>query len=262
MWTDRILCDCKIPVWGTHEISVDIYRGCSDSPNRPCLIFLHGGGFVGGDKKQFSGMAAYLSLRLNAVCLSINYRTAPQARFPAPVCDCLGACRWAGENREAFGIGNIYLAGGSPGANIAAMAMLNGESILRDMGISQTAVLPKRGILLNPILDLELFYRDNPSERESVDRYLGSNSAELREKASPISYPQAGISLLILQGTDDCVVGWEALGEMDRRFSQAGSRIIVRQFPNEPHGWFNYSEKMNNVADAIGQYVLDSERKH
>jgi len=262
MRENRIIRDCEIPVFESHEISADLYRGSFDSPGRPCIVFLHGGGFVGGDKRQFSGMAAYLSLSLNAVCISINYRTASQNIFPSAVIDCLGTCRWADENRERLKIGRFYLAGGSPGANIAAMAAVNGRNILEGEKLAVLKSPPEHAILLNPILDMNSFYEKNPIERGSVDQYLGRDSAELRKEASPLSYPRGGLSFLILQGDDDRIVGNEALKEMKKRFVQAGSVVFVETFPNESHGWFNDSAKMDNVVHAIENYICKAEGKH
>lgn len=259
MWDNQICLDDEISIFGRHRILADIYTGLGVQRNRPCILFLHGGGFIGGDKRQFSGMAAYLSLSIDAVCVSINYRTAPGALFPSPVIDCLGTYQWLLNHKADLKIGDFYLAGGSPGASIAFLAMVNGKKILADAGLPLLDQWPTRGLFLNPILDLDVFYKENPAEQNSVNQYLGRESSELRKKASPLSYPQAGLSFLVLQGTMDHIVGNNPLKRMEKEFVQAGSRVFVKKYDKEPHGWFNQPDKMPSVAHTVAEYICNEE---
>lgn len=250
-----------IEIFGKHEILVDIYCENDSVPNRPCIIFLHGGGFVGGDKSQFANMADRLSRSLKAVCISINYRLASEAPFPAAVIDCLGVCEWVGKNKCRLDTDNTYLVGGSPGANIAAMAMVQGGAILRKAKAEMNVPVPVQGILLNPILDMEDFYLKNLEERKRIDLYTGGDDVALRGKTSPILYPRSGLSFFILQGTKDKIVSVAVAKKMQKLFEQSGSRVGISDFLNEPHGWFNQTEKVADVVHEIEAYICKEERR-
>ncbi|HZT49990.1 MAG TPA: alpha/beta hydrolase fold domain-containing protein, partial [Hyphomicrobiaceae bacterium] len=61
----------------------------------PTLVYFHGGGWVAGDLFTHDRLARTLSIELDAVVLSVDYRRPPEARFPAAYDDCLAATRWA-----------------------------------------------------------------------------------------------------------------------------------------------------------------------
>ena len=64
------------------KLPMDIFVPESDRP-RGALLFLHGGGFVGGRKEQFLGICASAALKTGWVCASLDYRLAGKAPFPA-----------------------------------------------------------------------------------------------------------------------------------------------------------------------------------
>jgi len=126
-----------VPVNGG-EISVRIY-----SPNKPklrgCYIYMHGGAFWVGSASR-SDADAHCRERCvgaNIVVVSVNYRLAPEHKFPIPVEDCYAALRWVYNNHERLGIdqANIsiggYSAGGTLAAAVALKARLDGAPVLR-----------------------------------------------------------------------------------------------------------------------------------
>ena len=94
---------------------------------RPILIFVHGGGFNSGDKRAGAGSPFYDNVALWAVRhgfagINMNYRKAPEARWPAAAEDVALAVRWAEKNAESFGgdPNRIYVMGHSAGATHVA----------------------------------------------------------------------------------------------------------------------------------------------
>ncbi len=87
----------------------------------PVVVYFHGGGWVIADKDTYDGGARGLAKQANAVVLSVDYRRAPEAKFPAAWNDALAVYRWAANNARALN-GKprvLALAGESAGGNLA-----------------------------------------------------------------------------------------------------------------------------------------------
>jgi acetyl esterase len=88
----------------------------------PTVVFFHGGGWVAGDLFTHDRQARTLSLDLEAVVLSVDYRRPPEVAFPGAYEDCLAATRWAAANIDKLGAdpARLAVAGDSAGGNLAA----------------------------------------------------------------------------------------------------------------------------------------------
>jgi acetyl esterase len=107
---------------GDGAIPVRIYRG----PGRPAgvIVWAHGGGFVLGSLDQLDAFGCRLRDETGCTVVSVDYRLAPEHRFPAALDDVLAATRWAAANRAdlAHAEAKILLGGDSAGGNLAAVA--------------------------------------------------------------------------------------------------------------------------------------------
>ncbi len=100
----------------------------------PLVVAFHGGGFVFGSlASQYDGFCNALCGEARCVVLSVDYRLAPEHKFPAATEDCRAAVLWAVEHAEALGADprRLIVAGGSAGGNLAAVTALR----LRDEGV-------------------------------------------------------------------------------------------------------------------------------
>ena len=108
------------------EIPVRIYTPTGGTAPRPCLVYFHGGGWVIGDIPMTDSVCRVLANRSDAVVVSVDYRMAPEHKFPAPLDDCEAAVRWVAANGASIGVDGSRLAvgGDSAGGNLsAALAM-------------------------------------------------------------------------------------------------------------------------------------------
>lgn len=107
-------------------LTMDIYRGLSGEERRPALVYLHGSGWVMGDKcNQGLPLCNHLAT-LGWVCANANYRLSPGATWPDHLIDAKAAVAWLREHADEWNVDPNFIAisGGSAGGHVAAMAAL------------------------------------------------------------------------------------------------------------------------------------------
>lgn len=99
----------------------------------PLLLYLHGGGFTIGDLETHDSLCRQLALRAGCAVVALDYRLAPEHRFPAAVDDSIAALRWLASQAASLGLqpGRLAVGGDSAGGTLAAVAALQA----RDDGI-------------------------------------------------------------------------------------------------------------------------------
>lgn len=108
------------------EFTVWHYEAPGTGKARPCIVFIHGGGFVAGDTQTVENQCRLLAKKAGAVVLSVDYPFAPEHRYPAGFNACYATVRWAYENAERLGISKnrIGVAGDSAGGNLSLACAL------------------------------------------------------------------------------------------------------------------------------------------
>jgi acetyl esterase/lipase len=138
-----------------------LYRPASAGLH-PAIAYFHGGGWVLGGLDSDDPFCRDLCRRTDAVVVSVNYRHAPEDRFPAAAADGFAAVQWIAANAAALGCppDQLAVAGWSAGANIAAVAC----QLARDAGGPEIVAQ----LLLNPVTDADL---GRPSYVENGEGY-------------------------------------------------------------------------------------------
>ena len=124
------------------ELALRVYRP-STASDLPVLVWFHGGGWVLGDINSGDLPGRDLANRAECVVVSVDYRLAPEAPFPAPFDDCLAATLWVSEHGSELGIDSARMAvgGDSAGGNLAAAVAMEAAISGVDL-IGQLLVYP------------------------------------------------------------------------------------------------------------------------
>jgi len=220
------------------------------SSKKGCMVFVHGGGFLGGAPSQFYPYAKEVSRRygISTACCEVScLLTHPLSKVPFDSIDDAQRCvRYLQENADKMGIDRekIVLAGASSGGHTAAMAALR-----ENLGLAGL-------VLFNPVLDLEFTQRF--SDRR-LATWLGSLALRWRygeqqlRAGSPIHrVRQLSQPTLILHGTADHLVPIEEVQGFQRGMEKTGSDCKLVTFPGEGHFFFNWRVSPVNFAHCVG----------
>jgi acetyl esterase/lipase len=109
------------------KITISIFEPkTASSKPRPCMYYIHGGGMILANRFFYIGFVLDLLEGCDAICMSVEYRLAPENPYPAGLDDCYAGLEWVHKNAEELGIdpARIMIAGHSGGACLAAATAL------------------------------------------------------------------------------------------------------------------------------------------
>lgn len=218
-------------------------RNTSGAP-RPALVWVHGGGFVGGDRDEQSGIHRYLADHGYPV-ISIDYRLAPPVRWQDASSDVVCAMSWLTEHGPGLGIdpGRLVLSGASAGGSLSLNAAYgSGEVPSSCPGPAPAPPIAVAGFY--PAADLAGNWQDNGLygyARRVARAYLGGGPAEYPQRyayASPIERVRPGLmpTLLVTGGNDHLILPNRVSGVADR-LRGTGNAVTYREFPFGYHSF-------------------------
>jgi acetyl esterase len=129
------------------DIPVRIYKHKKLENPTPVLLFFHGGGFVIGDLDGYDHPCRRLAKIAKCAVISVDYRLAPEHKFPSAIEDCWAVFEWVRKQGSSWGLdtSRIALSGDSAGGNLAAVV----AQMARDSG----GVQPNLQVLIYPRVD-------------------------------------------------------------------------------------------------------------
>lgn len=222
---------------------------------RPTLVYFHGGGFVIGDIPSYDGACRVLAASSGMDVVSVDYRLAPEHRFPAAHDDAAAAFEWVTTRIDEFGVDDTKVAvgGDSAGGNLAVFV----SRARADRGLP----LPAAQLLIYPSLDLT---RSCPShetlghgyllDQEMLDffvnHYLASEEEAGDPRVSPLLHPIAPQppSLLILAGYDPLVDEGRRYSEL---MAEKGTLVEAVEHSGLIHGFVNLGGICHAAYDAL-----------
>jgi acetyl esterase/lipase len=238
----------------TGTIDARAYRPAAQDPAAPLLVWAHMGGGVIGDLETSHVFCTILAALARCPVLSVDYRLAPEQRFPAGLDDVLGAYRWARDSAGRFGApdGHAAIGGDSMGGDLAAVVCQE----MKRRGEPQPALQ----LLIYPAVDLAsetasmTTYADvYPLSRALmawfVAHYVGPDVDPADPLLSPLRLDDvSGLAPAIIAtaGYDPLVDQGEAYA---RRLGEAGVRVTYRCYDSLAHGFCAYTGAVP-AADA------------
>jgi acetyl esterase len=239
-------------------VPVRAYRplGSSAAQALPALVFFHGGGWVIGDRDTHDVLCRDLCHLAGCAVFSVDYRLAPEHRFPAAFDDAVAVTRWLAQQAPALGVDAARLAvgGDSAGGNLAAAAALalRGAADVRLAG----------QLLIYPVTDLRCASASYQSRGTGYvlsaadmtyfrDHYLAQAAQHTDWRASPLlAESHAGLPPALV-----LTAGFDPLRDEGRQYadqlSAAGNAVQYVCFERQMHGFIGMGGVIDEANTAV-----------
>ncbi len=262
----------QVAVVEDHEMAVDggsvavrVYRPEASEP-LPLVVYAHGGGFVFCDIDSHDGLCRNIANLVPAVVVSVDYRLAPEHRWPTAAEDLYTAVEWASDRAADFGADptRVVVGGDSAGGNLAAVTAL----MARDRNGPAVAAQ----LLLYPVIAADFdtpsyrtfgsgFYNPRPALQWYWDQYVPTVGDRTHPYASPLGAELGGLppAVMVLAGHDP--LHDEASAYADA-LSSAGVPVTRCEFEGGIHGFMtmpmlDIAHDARRKASAALRQVLD-----
>jgi acetyl esterase len=239
-------------------LALRLYRGAGtpDGQPLPCLLYLHGGGWVFGNLESHDGLCCTLANEAGCRVVAVDYRLAPEHPFPAAVEDCCAALTWLAENASELGVDTdrIAVGGDSAGGNLAAVLAL----------MSRDGTLPRviYQLLLYPAVDLAATAQSygEPTDgmtitpatmRYFLDHYLPGGADRADWRASPLrASTLAGLppAFVLTCGHDPLRNEGRAYAE---RLAAADVPVTTLHLSDQTHGMLTMCKVVSATAPIL-----------
>ena len=227
----------------------------------PAVLFLHGGGFVIGDLEVYHSLCTEFAARLDLPVLSVDYRLAPEAPFPAAPDDCEAAARWLATSPEELGreITGLVITGDSAGGNLTIVT----TNALRDKPADVPVVVQAP---IYPVADVA---GQHESYRQFKEGYFLTGDTMAWFTESYAADPKSPRNLPLLGDCSNtpstvlCTAGLDPLRDSGRTYAAClvkdGTDVTYLEFPGIIHGFFTMRKAIpsgqadvESFIDAIG----------
>ncbi|GIN74901.1 alpha/beta hydrolase [Bacillus sp. J14TS2] len=247
-----------IVLQGPHgELAVRLYRP-SENANMPVILFFHGGGFVFNRMNDYDPMCRKLAASTGRAIVSVDYRLAPEYKFPVPVDEAIYAAEWLSMHAQQYGLDakRIAVAGESVGATLAAV-------VAQQARINESIAVQYQ-VLLCPLTDWK---RDYDSRKTYGDGYFlttalldccGSHHFNtVDERKNPLASPIYGDvkdvapALVITAELDPLRDEGEKYGQM---LIENGVKVTMKRYHGMIHLFYALTDIFddgNDVYDVI-----------
>jgi acetyl esterase len=250
------------------DIPIRIYTPDGEGPF-PIIVYFHGGGFVFGGLESHDPVCRSIVNAAKQILVSVDYRLAPEHRFPAAPTDCFSAVNWVYEHAEELNgdHSKISVAGDSAGGNLAA--------VVSQMARDKRGPRITKQLLLYPVVDA---YEPGkyPSYEEngrgyflttdfmdlSCNTYIQNEEDRMNPYAAPIhanDFSELPPALIITAEYDPLRDEGELYGE---KLRAAGVEVTMKREEGFIHGFFNLFSSMNakddikEVYELIGSFLI------
>ncbi|MBA4740668.1 MAG: alpha/beta hydrolase [Burkholderiales bacterium] len=244
-------------------IGIRIYtpRSLDGAELLPVLVWYHGGGFVIGDLESHDSVCRALSNQTDCIVVAVDYRLAPEYKFPAAVIDCEFALTWVAEHAVAIG-GNktkIAVGGDSAGGNLAAAVAL----LARDKGITNVCFQ----LLIYPCVAPEPETRSHHQfaegfllTRKTITWFYQQYLRTSKDVRDPRYAPLEADDLSLLPPALIIVAGYDPLRDEGidyaRALIEAGNQVHLSNYEGMIHGFYLMGGVIDMANKAIDESVM------
>ena len=222
------------------------------------LVWMHGGAWMFGDPTCYDTATRAIANRAHCAVLSVDYRMAPEYRYPAAANDCWTATLWASEQFEKIAVG-----GDSSGGNLAAAVALRARDRALPMALQ---------VLVYPVLDSDITapyrhdfvtqyktfcgYPEFGTESEKNLEYIWAQYVpDLSQRTLPDASPMratslAGVAPAIMITAEHDILRAES-EIYARRLSREGVSVYLRNYPGQIHGFYQLLGAIPEAGEAI-----------
>lgn len=221
----------------------------------PCVIFIHGGGFVIGDLEVYHALCTEIAHQLDLPVVSVDYRLAPEHPFPAAPDDCEAAARWVASSPPELGrqVSGLVITGDSAGGNLTI--------VTTNQLVNQPAAVPV--LVQAPIYPVADDVSQHGSLKSFAEGFLLTAAAMTwfteqygGDPTDPRHTPMVG-DCANTPPTVICTAGLDPLRDSGRNYAahliQQGTEVSYFEFPGIIHGFITLRK-----AVPSGQADLDA----
>jgi len=236
-------------------VAVRVYRPSAD-PALPALVYFHGGGWMMGSIATHDALCRNLASHAGVAVASVEYRLAPEHKFPAGLDDCYAATCWLADHAESLALrpDGIAVGGDSAGGNLAAAVTL----MARQRGAPPLAFQ----LLIYPVLDFEF---DTPSYRENANGFHLTRGdmiwtwrqylARELDGYTPLASPLREGDLRGLPPAMVLTAEYDPLRDEGEayatRLAEARVAVTVKRYDGMIHGFIRRPQQLNQAKTAL-----------
>ena len=259
--------DLEIKSFDGYLVPIRVFEPKELRGDEKVIIYFHGGGWVIGNIDNYSRICFNLAKNTNTVVLSVDYRLAPEYRFPVGLEDCCCAVKTICKNAEALGFNkdDIILMGDSAGGNLAAAVSL----MMRDKG----EFVPKRQILVYPATNND--HSDNSPYRSIKDfgsdyiltskrirDYMELYASSEEDFCNPYFAPLLAENLKNQPDTLVLTAWYDPLRDEGEAYAkklwESGNKVVCKRVFDTIHGFLGLparSRQMDKTYHYINQFL-------
>ena len=246
-------------------ITIRIYQP-NQTPNLPLIVYYHGGGFVLRDIDSHDKVCRRISKLNNAVVMSVDYRLAPEWKFPTPHQDCYDSTLWASKNASKYGANpeKFVVMGDSAGGNLATVV----ARMARDLGTIKISAK----VMIYPTSDARL---NHPSvdkyangyllTKEIMEWFIDHYKRDDSDILDPNFSPLLAEDLSNMPPTYVFTAEYDPLKDEGKAYAdqlkEAGNEVIYKDYAGMIHGFFNMPrltkvalEAQEDIRAFLGKY--------
>jgi len=235
-----------------YEAKLDLYKRRDTQGPQPTVIYIHGGGWVGGSKEaSLMALMPWLEMGWNVV--NVEYRLGRVSLAPAAVEDCLCALRWVAANaqRHDIDLGKLVVTGGSAGGHLSLTTGMIPQSAGLDRQCPGVP-LPKVAAIVNfygitDVVDL----LDGPNQKSYAVAWLASmpDREAIARRVSPLTYVRQDLPpILTIHGDADPTVPYNHALRLQEALNKAGVPNQLLTISGGKHGNFTAEENLKVYA--------------